>query len=200
MHVSHVLSKHIALLAMALGSVAPSLLLASDRNTDSGALLFPQPQSDFYGELHFGVNGIRHSDLDFIPLFASVSAGVFILPNIGIEVFVDAALADDENAGFDVELTSAQGIAARFQSPPWKGLSGYVVLGAVNYRVTQSPQNASIGNGSIEEDFVGGRVSVGVIQQLKRLPKLSVSAEWRSYFVDEPIRVDSLVIGMRIRP
>ena len=115
-------------------------------------------------------------------------------------MFADAALAEEDNAGFDVELTSAQGIAARFQSPPWQGLSGYIVLGAVNYRVTQSPQDASIGVGSIDEDFFGVRVSVGVVQQLKRLPMLSVSAEWRSYAVDEPIRVDSLVIGLRVMP
>lgn len=200
MHVSHVVRKHITLLAIALCSVSPCLVLASDRNTGSLDFGLSQIRSDFYGELHFGANGIRHSDLDFFPLFASITAGAFVLPNIGIEVFADLALAEEDNAGFDVELTSALGIAARFQSPPWQGLSGYVVLGVVDYTVTQSPQNASIGSGSIEEDFLGVRVSVGVIQQLKRLPKLSVSAEWRSYAVDEPIRVDSLVIGLRITP
>ena len=199
-HVSHVLRKHLTLFAIVLCSVSPSLVLASDRNTGSLDFGLSQLRSDFYGELHFGANGIRHSDLDFFPLFASVTAGAFVLPNIGIEVFADLALAEEDNAGFDVELTSALGIAARFQSPPWQGLSGYVVLGVVDYTVTQSPQNASIGGGSIEEDFFGVRVSVGVIQQLKRLPKLSVSAEWRSYAVDEPIRVDSLVIGLRITP
>lgn len=188
------------LFAIVLCSVSPSLVLASDRNTGSLDFGLSQIRSNFYGELHFGANGIRHSDLDFFPLFASITAGAFVLPNIGIEVFGDLALAEEDNAGFDVELTSALGIAARFQSPPWQGLSGYIVLGVVDYTVTQSPQNASIGSGSIEEDFLGVRVSVGVIQQLKRLPRLSVSAEWRSYAVDEPIRVDSLVIGLRITP
>lgn len=200
MRVSYVFRKHIALLILAFASVSPSLLLASDRDTGTADLGFPHPRSIFYGELHFGAAGIRHSDLDFFPLFASATAGVFVVPNVGIEIFADAALADEDNAGFDMELSSAQGIAARFQSPPRGGLSGYIVLGMVNYTLTQTPQNALVANGKIEEDFRGARISVGLVQQLRRVPELSFSAEYRSYYADQPIKVDSLVFGVRLMP
>jgi len=185
--------------------VSPPVAWASDvsgstRSAQGTELGFPQASSPLYGELHFGAGGVRHSDLDFFPLFASFTAGFFVVPNIGLEVFADAALADEDNAGFDMELSSAFGVALRLQSPPRAGLSGYVVVGMVDYTLTQTPRGSSADNRAIEEDFRGARVSVGVMQQLRRVPALSVSAEYRSYYADQPIKVDSIVFGLRVSP
>jgi len=198
--ISDVKWKYQALFTIALWIGSNGWVSASERNSGDGLLGFPDARSPFYGELHFGAASIRLTDLDFFPLFASVTAGVFVLPNIGIEVFADAALSDEDNAGFDMELTSSLGIAARFQSPPRSGLSGYVVLGLVDYTLTQTARGATLANAVIEEDFRGARVSVGIVQQLKRVPQLAVSIEYRSYYADEPINVDGIVLGLRISP
>lgn len=152
-----------------------------------------------YAELQFGAGGVSHSDLNFYPTFGSVNVGVYVLPNIGLELFADTGIQSDEAGGFDMELEQAYGIAARFQSPPIRGVQGYIVLGAVNYTLDQSANSAgSLSASSINEDFTGARVSVGVMQRLKRAPNLQVSFEYRHYNADEPLRLDALVLGLRV--
>ncbi|MEE9320046.1 MAG: hypothetical protein V3U76_06330 [Granulosicoccus sp.] len=151
----------------------------------------------FYGELHLGAGGVRHSDLDFYPTIGSLSAGVYVLPNIGIEVFADTSLSDDEDEGFVLDLEEAYGIAARFQSPPGNGLSGYLVIGYVDFSVAQEPVEESLAAAAIDENFTGARFSAGVMQRLARVPQLLVSFEYRNYYADSEVKVDALLLGLR---
>ena len=148
-----------------------------------------------YGEVQFGVGGVRNSDLDFFPTFGTVTAGVFVFPGIGIEVFGDAGISDEQDGGFELSIEEAFGIAARFQSPPKRGLQGFIVLGAVNYTLEQ---RSTEGGPTVREDFTGVRASVGLMQRLERFPYLQFTAEYRHYNADEPLRVDALVFGFRV--
>ena len=148
-----------------------------------------------YGEVQFGVGGVSHSDLDFFPTFGTVTAGAFVFPGIGIEVFGDAGISDSEDDGFELSIEEAYGIAARFQSPPRKGLQGFIVLGAVNYTLEQQ---SNAGAPTVREDFTGVRASVGLMQRIQRFPYLQVTAEYRHYNADEPLRVDAVVFGLRV--
>ena len=153
----------------------------------------------FYGEVHLAAGGVQHSGVDFYPVFGSVSAGLYLFPNIGVEVFADTGLSSDKSDGFDMDIEQAYGIAARLQSPAIGGLQGYVVLGYVNYTLNQdSLPTASLAGSSVNEDFTGARISVGLMQRLKRYSNLLVSAEFRHYNADEPLRVDALVLGLRV--
>jgi len=153
----------------------------------------------FYGEVQLAAGGVQHSDVDFYPVFGSVSAGLYLVPNIGVEVFADTGLSSDNSDGFDMDIEQAQGIAVRLQSPATQGLQGYIVLGYVNYTLDQDARaTATQAASSVNEDFAGARISVGLMQRLKSLPSLLVSAEYRHYNADEPLRVDALVLGIRV--
>ena len=155
-------------------------------------------EGPFYGEIQFAAGGVTNSDLEFNPTFASISAGVFVYPNIGIELFADTGLGSDGTGGFELEIEGAYGIAARFQSPPSRGTQGYLVLGAVNYTLDQTSRPTQTQGGtSVNEDFTGVRASVGLMQRLQRFPNLLVSFEYRHYNADEPLRVDALVLWLR---
>ena len=78
---------------------------------------FASAEGRFYGEVQVAAGGVQHSDIDFFPVFGSISAGMFLVNNIGIELFADTGLASDKSDGFDMEIEQATGIAARFQSP-----------------------------------------------------------------------------------
>ena len=149
-----------------------------------------------YGELQFGAGGISHSDLDFVPVFGTVTAGAFIFTGIGIEVFADTGLEDGSDENFDLSIEEAYGIALRFQSPPVRRTQGFIVLGAVNYTLDQ--ESGGVTGSSVEEDFTGVRVSVGVMQRLVRFPYIQFTAEYRHYNADDPIRLDALVVGLRV--
>lgn len=152
-----------------------------------------------YGEVQLAAGGVQHSELDFYPLFGSVSAGMFLAPGIGLEVFADTGLAADTVGGFDLEIEQAYGLAARFQSPPARGIQGYIVLGVVNYTLNQaSKATASLAATDVNEDFTGARISVGLMQRLKSAPNLLVSVEYRHYNADEPLKVDALLLGLRV--
>ena len=152
-----------------------------------------------YAELQVAAGGVTNNDLDFYPSFGSVNAGVFVYPNIGIEVFADAGINEDLVRGFDMQITQAYGVAARFQSPPRAGMQGYIVLGAVNYTLEQSARaTAEFPASTIKDDFTGARISVGLMQRLQRAPNLLVSFEYRHYNADESLRVDALVLGLRV--
>ena len=160
---------------------------------------FAKADGRFYGEVQLAAGGVQHSDIDFFPVFGSVSAGMFLVPNIGVELFADTGLSSDESDDFDMDIEQAYGIAARFQSPATGGLQGYIVLGYVNYTLDQdSRPTATLAGSSVNEDFSGARISVGLMQRLGRLPNLLVSAEYRHYNADQPIRVDALVLGLRV--
>lgn len=153
----------------------------------------------FYGEVQLGAGGVRVAEVDFFPIFGSVSAGLFLTPNIGVEIFADAGLVSDDSDGFELDIDQAVGIAARLQSPPIDGLQGYIVLGYVNYTLDQAslPVGPLAGT-SVNGDFTGARVSVGLMQRLKRIPSLLVTVEYRHYNADEPLRVDALLLGLRV--
>ncbi len=153
--------------------------------------------SGFYGELHAGVKGVRHSELDFYPTFGSLSAGVFIVQNVGIEVFADVALSASEKGNFEIEIAHASGVAIRFQSPPQQGLRAYLTLGYVDFAVEQSEADTR-GARQVTQGFSGGRVSVGITRQLASLPQLRVILEYRNYYVDQGITVDGLSFGLRV--
>lgn len=160
---------------------------------------FAAADGPVYGELQLGAAGISNGDLDFYPTFGSINAGVFILPNIGIELFADSGLQADSSDGFDLEIESAYGIAARFQSPPVRGTQGYIVLGAVNYTLEQdSNPVGDLAATRVSEDFTGARVSIGLMQRLQRAPNLLVSFEYRHYNADDPLHADALVLGLRV--
>ena len=156
-------------------------------------------EGTLYGELQFGAGGVSNSDLDFIPLFGTITLGAFVAPNIGIEVHADAGLADGSDGDFSLDIEEAFGIAARFQSPPLNGLQGFLVLGVVQYTLEQRSDLAgTVSAASIRDDFLGARVSVGLMQRLKSVPNLLFTAEYRHYNANEPLRLDAIVFGLRV--
>ncbi|MGQ7843339.1 hypothetical protein ACUNV4_02600 [Granulosicoccus sp. 3-233] len=159
---------------------------------------FANASGPVYAELQLGAGGLDNSDLSFYPTFGSVNVGLFVLPNIGIELFADTGLSTDRSGDFELEVEQAYGIAARFQSPPVRGTQGYIVLGAVNYTLEQTAAAAgALPASSINEDFTGARVSIGIMQRLQRARNMLVSFEYRHYNAGEPLRLDALVLGLR---
>jgi hypothetical protein len=164
-------------------------IVSSSANAD-GAL---------YADLHIAAAGVKHSNLDFYPQYASVSAGLFVRPGIGLEVFADSGLASDRKRGFNLRVENAYGVAIRLQSPAVRRVHGYIVIGAVNYSVKQTASATnSLGGSSIAGDFTGMRVSVGMVERLKRWENVMLSLEYRHYNADDPMRVDALLLGLRV--
>lgn len=152
-----------------------------------------------YAELNLGAGGIKNGDLDFYPMFGGINIGVYLVPNIGLELFADSGINSDHSHGFEMDLEQAYGIAARFQSPPIRGVQGYIVLGAVNFTLDQSSEASGAQPAtSINEDFTGARVSVGLMQRLVQAPNTQVTIEYRHYNAGEPLRLDGLVLGLRV--
>lgn len=149
-----------------------------------------------YAEVQVGAAGVRHTDLDFYPSFGTLSLGAYVIPNIGIEIFGDTGISSGEDGNFDMEIEQAYGAALRFQSPPRNGLSGFITVGAVNYTLDQRLDVE--GAAAINEEFTGARFSVGITQRLTLIPGLLLTAEYRHYNADGPLRVDALMIGWRI--
>jgi len=142
-------------------------------------------ESQFYGEIQLGVHGIQHSDLDFYPGFVSASAGVYVLPNIGIEVFYDRATNTGKEGNFEIEVNEASGIAA------------YVLLGYVPYSINQYEN--LIGSRRLDkENFAGARISFGLAATLPRYKQVQLVAEYRNYDIDAPINVDGFGLGLRV--
>ena len=165
-----------------------------------------QPASAAFGDLRPYLEGyiagsaVEVAGEDFFPGYAGLTAGVFVFPGLALEVHADGELADDSRDGFDLAYENGFGVAARFQSRPIGGVSGYVVLGYTAFRVNQQPSGPSLIGGDVTETFDGTRVSIGVINRLSRFPLFSISAEYRRYFTEGGLDIDSLVLGLRISP
>ena len=152
-----------------------------------------------YAELQYAAAGVNHSDLEFYPQFGSASAGVFLRKGIGVEVFADIGLGSDKKSGFDLKVDHAVGIAVRLESPPVRRVRGFIVLGAVNYSITQKAAATDTQNGSsLDGSFTGMRVSVGIAERLKWWENVLLSAEYRHYNAGESLRVDALLLGLRV--
>ena len=165
---------------------------ASDLRADG-----PGMPGTVYGELHLGLGGVRHSELDFYPGFASASAGLFVYPDIGLEAFVDGSLGSDDKASFESEISQAGGVALRLQSPPVRGLRAYMLFGYVNFTIEQQEDDQR-GQRTVVESFEGVRVSLGLSQALERFNNIMVNVEYRNYYVDEAITVDGFSLGLRL--
>lgn len=150
-----------------------------------------------YGDLHFALGGVQHSDVDFNPGFASLSLGVWLWKGIGLEVFADKGLNAGQDGEFDLEITDANGVAARFQSPSSDGIFAYVVLGVVRTRIEQSNDSSQI-QPLIVQNYRGGRLSIGIGRELQIIPGGRLTAEYRNYFVDEDLQMDALSVGLQL--
>jgi len=181
------LARLLVLLGLLLALLAPHSLHAA------GTPLFAR----LYGDVQFTLGGMRHSELDFYPGYVSVSAGAWIRPGVGIDVFADEGVFSDSDGDFTFELTNASGIAGRFQSPARQGFYAYVVLGLVNVRLVQD-ESTELGDRTVIQNYQGGRISVGIGQQLPFARNLIVTGEYRNYFVDKELQLDALSLGLRL--
>ena len=156
-------------------------------------------EGKLYGEFQFNASVVSNEDLDFFPTFGTLSLGAYVFPNIGVEVFADTGFTAGTDDGFELDVERAFGVALRFQSPPVRGVQGYIALGAVNYTLNQDLENAALRVGpAANEDFNGFRVSVGLMERLSFLPSVLATIEYRHYNADEPLRVDAIALGIRV--
>ena len=169
--------------------------LLGQSSTERMAAFGPERSFGPYLELQSVVQGLKHDKLDVFGPYGSVVLGTWIRPGIGVEVFADTPFSYGEDNGFEAGVSEAYGAALRLRSPSNDGLYGYVVIGYVDFSVYQEPKS---GGFEIEERFAGARLSVGVMQRLRILPAMLVTAEYRNLYSDEPIRVDGLSLGLRL--
>lgn len=155
------------------------------------------PISRLYAEGQWGVHAVRHSDLDFFPLLGSGTLGLWLFNNIGVEVFGDIGLGSFEDGPFSLEVEEAGGIAMRFQSPPRNGFSLYFTAGYVDFQVTQTVTDER-GIGRVSEGFAGLRLGVGLAQRLPVFENVLVIGEYRNYFSEDELQVDTLTLGLRV--
>lgn len=155
-------------------------------------------ESQFYGEFQLGVHGVQHSDLDFHPGFASGSVGMYVRQHIGVELFYDRGTSKAREDDFDIKVTEASGIAARFESPEQRGVQAYILLGYVTYSIDQY-ENLLNSRRLAQENFSGARVSLGLAKTLQRYRQAQLVFEYRNYDVDAPLNVDGFGLGIRVK-
>lgn len=183
-----------------LSALAISIALAALAPPASAQTMLPQRLGP-YAELQFGGSVVSHSDLDFISPAIGGNVGVFLYPGIGLEAFGSGTLENGEDGRFEAGVTESYGAGLRFQSPGSSSfagglLHGYIVLGYVDFLLEQASLDEP--ERRIEERFSGARISIGVMQRFRRVPNLSLTAEYRNSYVDEPVQVDGLVLGLRL--
>lgn len=149
-----------------------------------------------YADARLGAGGVRHSELDFYPTFGSFSAGFFMFENIGIEGFVDTSLTSGNKNIFDLSITEASGVALRLQSPPEQGLQAYVLIGYVDFTLSQD-EEGELGQRTVVQSFEGLRLSVGIQQHLEFVDGFIFGVEYRNYYADSGITVDGVSVGLR---
>jgi len=154
-----------------------------------------QAAGSLYGELRLGASGVRHSDLDFYPGFASINAGIFIKRNIGIEAFVDAPLSEESNGAFKTGLPRALGIGVRLQSPPRLGTEAYLSFGYTSFTIEQF-ENDVRGQRTVKQNFDGASIRIGIQKRLQVSRKLKVGLEYRNFYSDSGVTVDGLSLGL----
>lgn len=179
---------------IALLFLQPTLALAQSANNATSSQL-DNPLRHFYLEARAGVGGVRHSELDFYPSFGGFTAGGYVRRDIGIEVFADGELSLGEEAGFELGVRNAYGVALRLQSPPIDDVLAYVHVGYVDFQVFQDALD--VDRASIVSDFTGLRFGVGMAQRLKRFRALQVTAEYRNFYSGADIQVDGVSLGLR---
>ncbi len=151
-----------------------------------------------YVEGFAAVSGVNVGDLEYFPAFGGVSAGAFLRPGIGLELHAEGELRAGDDDDFEFAYENGLGASLRLQSPPQRGISGYVLLGYARFSVRQERENGAGAGAQLSETFGGPRVSIGLVQRLERWPLLSVSAEFRKYYVEDGIDIDSFVLGLRM--
>ena len=85
----------------------------------------------------------------------------------------------------------------RFQSPPRNGFSVYLMAGFVDYQVVQEV-NDERGRARVSEGFTGFRLGFGLAQRLPVFENVLVTGEYRNYFSEDELQVDSLTVGLRV--
>ena len=156
----------------------------------------PYASGRVYAEVQVGAGNVDVSGLRFYPPIGGVAVGAYVRDGIGVELHADGGIDVDDDGGFELGLDGATGLGVRFESPPTRGTSGYITLGYSAWTLSQEP--AGPGTGEVDEDFTGARASIGLVKRLERVPALSLSAEYRAWYVDDGLSVTSLLLGLRL--
>ncbi len=186
----------IALIALQSLLFAPAPAYARNSNDSPVFRYSGTGLSRLYADTQWGVQAVRHSELDFFPLFSSGAIGLWVFDNIGVEVFGDFGLGSFERDDFEVEVEEAGGIAMRFQSPPRKGFSVFFTAGYVDYQLAQVVDDER-GVSRVSQGFAGLRLSVGLAQRLPVFESVLITGEYRNYYSEDELQLDSLALGLR---
>ncbi len=152
-----------------------------------------------YLEGQVGAANVRVADLQFYPLLGGITAGVYVRPGIALELHAEGGIDGDDDFGFELGFESAAGAGVRFESPPIRRASGYITLGYATWTLSQELVEPVAGDERrLEDDFGGLRASIGAVQRFERVPALSASAEFRTYYNDDGVRATALLLGLRL--
>ncbi len=162
------------------------------------SISFPSFATDrLYGEIHGGFNVIQLSDLRFLPIQASVSFGGYFYKTLGVDVNLGGSLNEDRDEDIKLQLENQITLSVRFDSPPTRGVSAFVLIGWAQFDLSQSGDSSIGTTQTVSETFRGAAVSIGVRQQIGSGP-FSVVGSYRFFDVDEPLDFDTYTLGVRV--
>lgn len=89
----------------------------------------PVSAMELYGEINAAYVFSQVDKEEFNPTALDARLGMYLEPQVGLEVYVGSGLSDDTEVDIDMSLTTLAGVNLRFESPESKGMKIFILLG-----------------------------------------------------------------------
>lgn len=85
--------------------------------------------TELYGEINTVYVFSKVDSQEFNPIALEARAGMYLEPQVGLEVYLGTGLSDDSQVDIDLSLSALAGVNLRFESPESKGMKVFILLG-----------------------------------------------------------------------
>ncbi|MGK0440718.1 MAG: hypothetical protein ACJA0N_000513 [Pseudohongiellaceae bacterium] len=149
---------------------------------------------NFYSELSVLYTTTKFDGLSFSQTAAQARGGMYILPQIGIEIYASKGIDDDSNAGLTTEFDYNTGIDIRLETPEQKRAKLFVTLGYSQTAISMSKQDSDFPG---KETFRSPSVGIGYEVRAGRDNNISILGKYTYFYDDDEIRISGFNLGAK---
>ncbi|MCB1755271.1 MAG: hypothetical protein KDJ38_07100 [Gammaproteobacteria bacterium] len=156
----------------------------------SGALA----DSGWYGDVAAEVYDIRIDGQSYFPRQLKISAGHWLLRDIGLELHAGSSIGSDSSDGFELETAAYQGVSIRWQSPRRFIAKAYILTGYGRLQLDGSLDDTGFPG---KEWFSGPVLSLGLIFPFSERSGWNAGLSYNHYFLEDDLKIEGINAVLR---
>ena len=151
---------------------------------------------DYYTGVDATYLSSRVDSAKFNPIAVGGRLGVYLQPQLGLELHGMVGVDSDEDIDIELDLNRSVGLALRFETPEAQGGKIYFLFGYATSELEMQRSGTALPGA---ETFDGGTFGGGAEFRLGNSDRSFLNLQMIRYYQDKGITLDAISLGIRFR-